>query len=158
VLEGHLLAAVRYEFNGVFVQGDIADATLLYGRGAGRMPTASAVVADLIDIARRGTATALPPFVYGHTRPIKSMGSLSMRYYLRLTTSDKPGVLGKVCTILGDHGVSIATCIQKEKHVKDSSHVVLTTWEAEESAVQAAVSAIDALDFIHEPTHLIRVL
>jgi len=153
-----LLAAVRYEFNGVFVQSDFADATLHYGRGAGRKPTASAVVADVFDIARRSGAKAEPPFVYDHTRPLRPMGDLSMRYYLRLTTKDKPGVLGKICTILGAHGVSIASCIQKEKHEADAAHVILMSWEANESAVQSAVREIDALAFVTEPTHLLRVL
>jgi len=158
VPEEHLLAAVRYEFNGVFVQSDFADATLHYGRGAGRKPTASAVVADVVDIARRAGAAAEPPFVYDHTRPLRPMGDLTMRYYLRLTTKDKPGVLGKVCTILGAHGVSIASCIQKEKHDGDNAHVILMSWEANESAVQEAVREIDALPFVTEETHLLRVL
>ena len=116
VPQTHLLAAVRNEFNAVYVKGDVVDATLYYGRGAGRMPTASAVLADIIDIAKRGNAKAPAPFVYDRPRPIRDIGQVVGRYYLRLTTNDQAGVLGKVCTILGEHGVSSASCIQRDPH------------------------------------------
>ncbi len=158
VHESHLLAAVRNEFNAVFVQSDIADATLYYGRGAGRLPTASAVVADVCDIAARGDAPAPPPFLYGEKRPIRDMGLLEGRYYLRLTTVDKPGVLGKVCTLLGKHGVSIASCIQKEENADDPVHVVLMTHETTESSLRGALAEIDEMEFTREATHVLRVL
>ncbi len=154
----HLLASVRHEFNAVYVKGDVTDATLYYGRGAGRMPTAGAVVADLVDIARRGTGSAPAPFVYGPKRPIRDMGHIEGAYYLRLTTQDQPGVLGKVCTALGNHRVSIAWCIQKGEIANGAVHVILMTHETVESAVQSALSEIDQMDFIVEPTHVLRVL
>ena len=154
----HLLASVRNEFNAVYVKGDIADATLYYGRGAGRMPTASAVVADIIDIAKRGDAPAPPPFTYTHQRSVRDIGRIVGRYYLRLTTKDKPGVLGRVCTILGEEGVSIASCIQKEGHSDEYVHVVLMTHETFEESLRKALATIDAADFIGEPTHVLRVL
>lgn len=158
VPESHLLASVRNEFNAVFVQSDIADATLYYGRGAGRLPTASAVVADIIDIARRAGAPAPPPFVYTRQCAVRDIGRTQGRYYLRLTTLDKPGVLGTVCTILGNHGVSIASCIQKEDHEAKPVHVVLMTHDTVESAVRAALAEIDRFEFIKEKTHVVRVL
>lgn len=158
VPENHLLASVRNEFNAVHVKGDVADATLYYGRGAGRMPTASAVVSDIVDIARRGSAPAPPPFVYGPKRTIRDVGHVVGRYYIRLTTLDQPGVLGKVCTVLGDHDVSIASCIQDETHLAENVHVILMTHETIESSVRAALDKIGALDFICEPTHVLRVL
>jgi len=158
VPEDHLLASVRNEFNAVYVQTDIADATLYYGRGAGRMPTASAVVADIVDIARRGGAGAIPPFTYGEKRPIRDIGRVEGRYYLRLTTLDKPGVLGKVCTILGGQGVSIASCIQKESHRDECVNVVLMTHETVESSLRTALAEIATLDFIREEPHVLRVL
>jgi homoserine dehydrogenase len=158
VPEDHLLASVRNEFNAVYVKGDVVDATLYYGRGAGRMPTASAVVADIIDIARRGDAPSPAAFLYGENRPVRDIGHLAGRYYLRLTTGDRPGVLGKVCTILGSQGVSIASCIQKEGHTDEFVHVVLMTHETIESSLRAALAEIDNLDFIGEPTHVLRVL
>jgi homoserine dehydrogenase len=158
VSQKHLLASVRREFNAVYVESDMAGATLYYGRGAGKYPTASAVVADIVDIARRGDAPAPPPFRYSHQVAVRDIGLLEGRYYLRLTTQDNPGVLGKICTALGRHGVSIASCIQKEERGDVSAHVVLTTHETVESSVIAALSEIDALDFIMEPTQVIRVL
>lgn len=158
VPEDHLLASVRNEFNAVYVKGDIADATLYYGRGAGRMPTASAVVADIIDIAQRNRAPVQPPFVYGPKRAVRSIGAVQGCYYLRLTTLDQPGVLGTVCTILGNHRVSIASCIQKAVSEDKPVHVVLMTHETVEASLQAAVTEINRLDFIREPTHVLRVL
>ncbi|HIJ72734.1 MAG TPA: homoserine dehydrogenase [Candidatus Hydrogenedentes bacterium] len=158
VPQEHLLAAVRNEFNAVYVQSDVADATLYYGRGAGRMPTASAVVADIVDIACRGHAPNAAPFVYGPRRPICDIGNVQGRYYLRLTAYDKPGVLGKVCTILGKNNVSIASCIQQEENKEGPVHVVMMTHETVESALRNALKDIDKLDVIYEPTHVLRVL
>ena len=158
VSEDHLLASVRNEFNAIYVKADVADATLYYGRGAGRMPTASAVLADIIDIARRGNGPVPPPFSYTQTKKLRDMGDIRSRYYLRMTTMDKPGVLGKICTALGSHGVSIASCMQKEKHEADRVHIVLMTSDAKESDMRAALAEIDALDAVREPTHLLRVL
>jgi homoserine dehydrogenase len=155
--ETHLLAAVRNEFNAIYVQSDIADATLYYGRGAGKLPTASAVVADILDISR-GDGPATPAFRYGTRKPIRPIGETTGRFYLRLTTIDRPGILGKACTILGDRGVSIASCMQLEEHTPDAVHIVIMTHGSKESDVQAAVAEIDALDSTREPAHVIRVL
>lgn len=154
----HLLAAVRNEFNAVYVEGDRSGPTLYYGRGAGKLPTASAVVSDIIDIARRDDAPPQPPFRHIHEAVLRDIGLLEGRYYLRFTTQDHPGVLGNICTILGKHGVSIASCIQKEENEDASAHVVLTTHETVESSVMAALTEIDALRFIIEPTHVLRML
>jgi homoserine dehydrogenase len=154
----HLLAAVKYEFNAVYVETDIADATLYYGRGAGKLPTASAVVGDIVDIARRGDAPAEAPFRYTHDLPLRDMGHTEGRYYLRLTTENHPGVLGSICSILGKHGVSIASCIQKEEQAGVPAHVVLMTHDTLESNVAAATGEIDGQDFIDEATQMIRVL
>lgn len=158
VREDHLLASVKREFNAVYVESDIADATLYYGRGAGRFPTASAVISDIVDIARRGTGAAPAPFRYSHNIPLRDIGLLCGRYYLRLTTQDHPGVLGRICTILGSHGVSIASLIQKEEAGDTPAHIVLMTHETVESSITAALAEIDALEFITEQTHLLRVL
>ncbi len=156
--EDHLLASVRNEYNAVYVEADITGPTLYYGKGAGRMPTASAVVADIIDIGRRGTGEASPPFVYGPRRPVRDSGRLEGRYYLRLTTRDQPGVLGQACTILGNHGVSIASCIQHEGHSNDAVHVVMMTHDTCESDLRAALREIDQCAFMVQPTSLLWVL
>jgi homoserine dehydrogenase len=158
VPKGHQLAAVRNEFNAAYVESDVAGATLYYGKGAGRFPTASAVLADVVDIARNLDAPPAAPFVYAAKRPVLQIGEVSSRYYLRLTTLDKPGVLGKVGAILGAHGVSIASCIQLEVRGEKPVPVVLMTHETNEAALQKALEEIDQLEFIREATHVIRVL
>ena len=158
VPETHLLASVRNEFNAVHVQSDCADATLYYGRGAGRMPTASAVVADIVDIARRGDGAAAPPFFYAHQLELRDIGLLEGRYYLRLTAEDHPGVLGEICAVLGKHGVSIASCIQKDQEAGEPVHIILMTHATIESGVTAALAEIDQLDFITEATQMLRAL
>ena len=158
VPKDHLLASVRNEFNAIYVQSDIADATLYYGRGAGRLPTASAVVSDIIDIARMADAPPPPPFIYSENRSLRDLGALESRYYMRLTTKDEAGVLGAIFTLLGEHGVSIASCIQKDPHGEDSVHVVMMTHETIESSLRAALNTIDSLDVVTEPTHVLRML
>jgi homoserine dehydrogenase len=154
----HLLASVRNEFNAVYVESDLAGPTLYYGRGAGRLPTASAVAADIADIARRGDASPPPPFQYVNSRPLRDIGRLTSEYYLRFTTADATGVLGRICTLLGEHGISIASCSQKDPHGENTVHVVIVTHAAVESDLRAALSRIDELDVVLEPTHVLRVL
>lgn len=156
--ESHLLAHVRNEFNAIFVKGDVTDDTLYYGRGAGRLPTAGAVVADIVEIARRADAPPHPAFLYDRTLPLIDPGTLYGRYYLRMTTRDQVGVLGTVCTMLGDHGVSIASVHQKDPHGEDAVHVVMMTHETVEAPLREALAQIDALEFVLEPTHVIRVI
>jgi homoserine dehydrogenase len=158
VPETMLLANVRNEFNGIYVESDIADATMYYGRGAGRMPTASAVLADIVDIARSTSTPAPPPFRYTHNIPLRDIGLVEGRYYLRLTTQDSPGVLGRVCTILGSHQVGIASIHQKEENEDTPAHIVMMTHVAVESQVMAALKEIDQLSFMLEPVHMLRVL
>ena len=158
VPKDHLLAAVRNEFNAIYVQGDVADATLYYGKGAGRFPTASAVVADVVDIARRGDGPVTPPFVYETERPLRDVGRLESRYYLRLNVEDSPGILGQVGTMLGDHGVSIASCMQKDPHGEPFVHLVIMTHETVEANLRAALKEIDALSTVSEATHVMRIL
>ncbi len=158
VPESHLLASVRNEFNAIYVEGDVAGATMYYGPGAGRLPTASAVVADVADIARGAGSPAAAPFHYHERIPLRDIGRLESRYYLRLTTQDHPGVLGAICTVLGEHDVSIASCFQKEEQTGTPAHVVIMTHAAIESKIRAALAKIDALPFIAEPTHVIRAL
>lgn len=158
VPKDHQLAAVRNEFNAVYVESDVADATLHYGRGAGRFPTASAVIADVAAVARGMGSPPAAPFVYAAKRRVLDIGAVRSRCYIRLTTLDKPGVLGKVCTILGNFGVSIASVIQQEVRGDRPVPVILMTHETVESDLRKALEEIDQLDFVREPTHVIRVL
>ena len=158
VPESHLLASVRNEFNAVYIESDLAGPTLYYGRGAGRLPTASAVISDIADIARRGDAPPPPPFQYSDSRPLRQIGRLESEYSLRFTTVDTTGVLGKICTVLGEHNISIASCSQKDPHDENIVHVVILTHNALESDLRAALDVIDHLDVVKEPTHVLRVL
>jgi len=158
VPEEHLIASVRMEFNAVYVESDYADSTLYYGRGAGKYPTASAVVADVVDIALGIGAPPRMPFQYTHNFDVREIGLLRGRYYMRLTTEDHPGVLGQICTTLGKHGVSIASCFQHEESDINPAHVVIMSHHALESSVRTAVEEIDAQQFITEKTVVIRVL
>ena len=115
------------------------------------------MVADVVDVARGiGGSPPAPPFVYAAKRPVLDIGAVTSRYYLRLATLDKPGVLGKVCTILGHYGVSIASCIQQEARGDKLVPVVLMTHETQESSLRKALAEIDTLDFIREPHTPIR--
>jgi homoserine dehydrogenase len=158
VPEDHLLASVRNEFNAIYVDSDLAGGTLYYGRGAGRLPTASAVAADIADIARRGGSPPPPPFRYDEARRLRPIGQHIGEYYLRFTTADQTGVLGRICTILGEHKISIASCLQKDPHGENSVHVVIMTHNALESDLRSALARIDALDVVVEATHVLRVL
>ncbi|MEI7880039.1 MAG: homoserine dehydrogenase [bacterium] len=144
----HMLASVMGVYNAVVVDGDIVGQTVYYGRGAGRLPTASAVVSDLADVARmlvdggrKVRATPLTPAGQVKFRP---MADVESRYYLRLSLLDKPGVLGLVASVLGQHGISLASIVQKEpnrsgKHVS----VVLLTHKAVEKNVMEALRALE---------------
>jgi len=161
VPQNHLLASVRNEYNAIYVDSDMAGPTLYYGKGAGRFPTATAVLSDLLDLAKRKESTVLPPFIYYHKLNIRDMGLLHSRYYLRFTTKDYPGVLGQICTVLGKHQVSISSCHQKETleyHGSFPVHVIIITHESLESSIQSAVAEINRLECIVEPTHIIRML
>ncbi len=158
VPEDHLLASVRNEFNAIYVESDLAGGTLYYGRGAGRLPTASAVAADIADIARRGGSPPPPPFRYDEARRLRPIGQHVGEYYLRFTTADQTGVLGRICSILGEHKISIASCLQKDPHGENSVHVVIMTHNALESDLRSALARIDALDVVVEATHVLRVL
>jgi homoserine dehydrogenase len=141
----HMLASVSGVFNAVTVEGDIVGQTLYYGRGAGRLPTASAVLSDIADLARRLTSGAAPcgrpPAAAGR---FKDMGDVEARYYLRLGLLDKPGVLGQVATVLGQQGISLASVLQKEpQHSGRHVPVVIVTHPARERGVAAALAALE---------------
>ncbi|MDA1191573.1 MAG: homoserine dehydrogenase [Candidatus Poribacteria bacterium] len=163
VPESSVLANVKGAFNAVAVIGDAVGPTLFYGKGAGMMPTASAVVADLLDAARTvvSKAPAEIPVCYHPERaitvPIESMDSTVSRYYLRLQVLDQPGVLAEITAILGRHEISVAAIIQKEPHCEGSVPLVLLTHDAMEKSLQSARREIDALDCMRDESVCIRV-
>lgn len=141
----HPLSSVSGVFNAVFLSADLVGDMLLYGRGAGQLPAASAVVSDIIDVAlniKCGTGQRLPvlPFVVSH-RLIK-MDDCTSRYYLRFMAIDKPGVLAKISGILGRHNISIASVSQKERRMAMVVPLVIITHEAKEKDVREALHEI----------------
>jgi homoserine dehydrogenase len=162
IAAGSPLAAVSGVFNGVFVTGDAVGDLMFYGRGAGQLPTASAVWSDAVEIARRiahgvaATGLELPSAGPG-ALAAQPMEHVRTCYYLRVMAQDRPGVLSKVTGILGDHDISIASVIQKGRATGEAVPVVLMTHEAQERDMRAALAAIDRLPDVPLPTTLIRV-
>src|ERR1041385_8538888 len=120
VPNGHVLASVNHVFNAVFVRGDVVGDTLFYGRGAGKDATASAVLSDVADAAldlKFGTKHRLPPFV-AHARNgrVMSMDEVVSRCFVRLNVVDRPGVLARITSILGDANIGISSVFQPEGH------------------------------------------
>ncbi len=157
----HMIASVSGVFNAVLVEGDIVGQTAYYGRGAGRLPTASAVISDLAEVARQLTAGKgrLPAQAQRRAAAVtyRDMGEIVSRYYLRLSLLDKPGILGQVTTILGQHGISIASVLQKEMHAGKHVPVVIVTDRAREQAFEAALRTLDGMDGVGGRTIRMRI-
>lgn len=160
----HLLAKVEGSFNAIYVVGDVVGSTMLYGRGAGMMPTASAVVGDIVDIARnihKGISNKIPllyPAEEASRLTLQAPDGFTSRYYLRFTVLDRPGVLSKISGVLAEYDISIASVIQKEAHPVDSVPVVMLTYEATERNMQQALQKIGNLGVVTDETVVIRVL
>jgi homoserine dehydrogenase len=156
----HMLASVSGVFNAVMVDGDMTGQTLYYGRGAGRKPTASAVLADVADLLRNlagGSQHRVPAIPLSGHRRIRAMAKVETCHYLRLSLRDAPGVLGRITSILGRHGVSIASVLQKEGRKDDHVPVVIMTHRAKESEVAAAIAETDASDVVGAKTVRLRI-
>ena len=162
VSDGNPLALVKGAFNAVGILGQEVGPTLFYGQGAGRFPTASAVVADMIEVAR-GNSQRLFETTCSPTAQHKDVGrstpsGQSSRFYLRLTVLDESGVLGRVTTILGEHGVSIMACIQHEMDHPETQPLIITTHVAPEARVDTALTAISELDAVRNIPVCIPIL
>jgi homoserine dehydrogenase len=160
----HLLADVSGAYNAIAVQGEALGASMYFGLGAGMMPTATAVVADLMDVARnhlnqgRGRVAPLGyPLAQQRRVPLKAMDDVVSEYYLRFMVVDKPGVLAKISGVLGDHEISIASVIQREREHGASVPIVIRTHEARERNLRRALRAIDRLPAIRTKSVLIRI-
>lgn len=157
----HPLANVRDVNNAVLVRGDATGEVMLYGRGAGMLPTGSAVVADIMDAARgsaRQTFTKLQFFQNPRADlPVIPFGKIRSRYYVRFSVLDRPGVMGKLATVLGNFGVSIASVIQKEPHASGDVPIVMLTHNTIEERFREAVAEISHLDFVRRPGAFYRV-
>jgi homoserine dehydrogenase len=160
----HLLANVNGNFNAFHIIGDAADSIFLYGQGSGMMPTASAVVSDIVDIARdvrKGIAGRVPPRVLDEEaiEEIRLMpfDQIRTNYYFRFSAVDRPGVLSRISGILGANDISIATVIQKGRKQGGAVPIVMTTYKARERDVRRALEDIDRLDIVMGKTVLIRI-
>jgi len=158
VPETHLLAAVNDVFNAVYLVGDVVGPVLMYGAGAGMMPTASAVVADCIDIIQDMER----PVAYGpketRVEKIKDISEVESKYYLRITALDEPGVLHSISGVLSDRDISIESVSQKKADKGEAVPIFIVTHHALEKNIQEALALIDQMDFVKEETVLIRLL
>ncbi|ART63709.1 homoserine dehydrogenase [Kushneria marisflavi] len=161
-----LLANVHGVKNAIEVMGDAVGPTLYYGAGAGAEPTASAVVADLLDVARdmathhdyRTPYLAFSGIVEGdESLPIMPMENIVTAYYLRLLAVDRPGVLARVATILAEQGVSIEALIQKEATEGELVPIIITTHRTREANMNEAIRQLEALADIAGPVTRIRI-
>lgn len=154
----HPLASVRDSFNAVFVHGDAVDDTMFYGRGAGELPTASAVVGDILDAVRN---------MVFHCRgrigctcykeiPMKKMENVSSAYFLRMQVENRSGVLANIAGVFGNNNVSISQIIQKSKK-KNRAEIVVITDEVKEKNFQDSLAVISGMSAVEEISSMIRV-
>lgn len=158
------VAGVEGVYNAIQLVGDAVGDIVLYGQGAGSLPTGSAVVSDVIDIARNVLSSAAgrvpaASFQQDQRRPLRlrPMEEITSLYYLRFMVVDRPGVLSQIAGVLGTHGISISSVIQKGRKEGQTVPVVIMTHTAREREVQTALADINRMSFISEPTTLIRV-
>lgn len=158
----YLISKVDGVFNAIYVEGDAVGSTLYYGRGAGDMPTGSAVVSDIVDIGRRIVSggrgiKGISTLPKSTGRKVRKMEYIESMYYFRFSAMDKPGVLSKISGILGGNNISIASVIQKGRRIGGTVPLVVLTHRAKERDVVRAVKEIDNLSVVSDKTLFIRV-
>ena len=155
----HPLASVNGVFNAIFVRGNVIGDAMFYGRGAGSLPTASAVVADIIEIARDivSDTTGRMSYKVGEKKKLCPVEKTQSSYYLRLVVADEPGVLGEIATTFGRAGVSLKSVIQARWTEEGDAEIVAVTHVVTHAAASAAVDALEALPVVREVRSLIRV-
>ena len=157
-----ILASVKDENNAIFIKGDMIGEVVLYGKGAGSLPTASSVVGDIVEIARNlnGLKRDREPvnleFDSG-LKKIRKINDLNTRYYMRFSAIDKPGVLASVSSILAQNKISISTVTQKERKKGQPVPIVMLTHYANEGKMKNALKKIDKLPFITKKAVKIRI-
>ncbi len=160
----HVLASVKGAYNAVHIHGNAVGDIMLYGLGAGMMPTGSAILSDIIDIGRdilSGVSCRMPALAHSGDMPdslnYKTISDITTRYYFRFSVVDRPGVLSVISGILGKNQISIAAVIQKGRQVEGGVPIVMITHEAVERNVRRSLDEIDQLDVVRAPTRLIRI-
>ena len=164
VPEEHMLAKVDGVYNAVEVDGSLCGQVLFHGMGAGREPTTSAVVGDVIEAARKmGGQNILPAGLHGEPHnetglSVRPMGDLQARYYIRLDVADHPGVLAQIAKVLGDGQISIAAVLQKDTQPEsESAEIVITTHPAREASVQIALQVMAGLPQVRRVSNTLRI-
>ena len=156
----HLLANVNGVYNAILLNSDFVGEELLHGPGAGQLPTASAVVSDIIDIGQRisenNRLNSSTVNISSEHLEIQSIDNMQARYYIRFSASDEPAVLSQIAAILGKNNISIYSVIQKGRRLDQAVHVVMMTHEAKESDVAKALSEINGLGVIKKKSVAIR--
>jgi homoserine dehydrogenase len=160
--ESYPIATVDGVFNALAVAGDAVGSTMFYGRGAGDMPTGSAVVSDVIGIGRdilAGCVGRSPVTAFRDRKPLKirKMDDITSCYYLRFSALDKPGVLSRITGVLGKNNISISSMLQKGRKVDEAVPIVMMTHEAVERDVRKALDEINKMDCVSGATVVIRV-
>ena len=157
----HLLSEVDGVHNAVLVKGDLIGELVLYGQGAGRFPTTSAVLSDLVDVARnlryQSPLRVPPPLPVKRIRRVRPIGEIEGRYYFRFSCIDRPGVLSRIARVLGAHHISIASVLQKDRRREHIVPVIMMTHDAKEKDVQAALDDIDRLSIVRRKSVSIRM-
>ncbi|WP_367359173.1 homoserine dehydrogenase [Syntrophus sp. (in: bacteria)] len=160
----HLLANVNGNYNAFHIIGDASDSVFLYGQGAGMMPTASAVISDVIDISRdilKGVSWRVPARSFQEETiediNLMPVENIMTHYYFRFSALDRPGVLSRIAGILAEENISIATVIQKGRKKGQAVPIVMTTHKSTEQNVRRALEQIDRLDIVQGQTVLIRI-
>jgi homoserine dehydrogenase len=160
----HPLAGVDGVNNGILVKGDAVGEVLFSGRGAGKMPTASAVISDIIFVARNvhvGVAGRVPAIPYEEDkapgRRIVPVDEIENRFFVRVTVSDQPGVLAAIAKVLADQAISISSVAQNEKEKGNTVPVYISTYKATEKAMREAVEALERLPAVKPGTLVLRL-
>ena len=153
----HPLAAVRDSFNAVFVHGDAVDDAMFYGRGAGELPTASAIMGDVIDVARNlkyGCNGRISCTCYNQIS-VKSFDEVKNKFFLRMQVHNKPGVLAQIAQVFGNHKVSIARVVQKNAQ-SENAELVIVTDKVKEKHLKNALHVLKEMEDIIEISSMIR--
>ena len=157
--KAHPLAAVNGVFNAIFVRGNAIGEAMFYGQGAGALPTASAVVSDIIDVSRdvvNDTFGRVRCTCFEH-KPLCPLEKTESSYYVRLLVDDKPGVLGQIATAFGDAEVSLKSVIQTQRNIIDHAEIVAVTHVVRHASIQKALNVLKKLPVVDDVRNVIRV-
>ncbi len=157
----YLLASVSGAYNAIFINADLVGKQVFYGQGAGKLPTASAVLSDIMDMAgaiiygNKSSSLIAPKRI--EIKKIKKMDDTYTRYYVHFSAIDEPGVLAKIADLLGEHDISISSVVQKERKEAHVVPIVMLTHDAREKDMQSALKKINNLSAIKRKTVVIRL-